>query len=384
MVTGFEATAETRGRVWSVLALAPFGFGWWRRQVDFRIQGYGLAVIGGFATALFAPHPPIALAIAAAAAYAFVQCTLWSGEDRFGEQERDALRVSASLVTALGLGALAWKLVPGDWLGIGWLALAVALFEAGLLDLPREFRWQAYLMGLVGVTRVIAFDLDSRLALVSAGLAYLLALRAHKEEQGRVTDLFALPGTLFLMAGLAALLPVAAITPAWAIVALALAQIGRRSLNLQAMIVSAAVFIRAVIVDFSSADIMLSVTPAIAAYCAALLRLDRASYARLYYSLLAAGLTAALIYQQVSGSMLTIAWGLEGVALLAAGFPLRDRVLRLSGLAMLVGCIGKLFFWDLSYLETLPRILSFIVLGALLVGVSWVYTRFREQVQRYL
>jgi len=82
--------------------------------------------------------------------------------------------------------------------------------------------------------------------------------------------------------------------------------------------------------------------------------------------------------------MLTIAWGLEGVALLAAGFPLADRVLRLSGLAILVGCIGKLFFWDLSYLDTLPRIFSFIVLGALLVGVSWVYTRFREQVERYL
>jgi uncharacterized membrane protein len=81
---------------------------------------------------------------------------------------------------------------------------------------------------------------------------------------------------------------------------------------------------------------------------------------------------------------MTIAWSIEGVALLAAGFPLRDRVLRLSGLAILVGCIGKLFLWDLRNLDTLPRIVSFIVLGGLLVGVSWVYTRFREQVQRYL
>ena len=43
--------------------------------------------------------------------------------------------------------------------------------------------------------------------------------------------------------------------------------------------------------------------------------------------------------------------------------------------------------WSPDYegkLDTLPRIFSFIVLGALLVGVSWVYTRFREQVQRYL
>jgi uncharacterized membrane protein len=74
----------------------------------------------------------------------------------------------------------------------------------------------------------------------------------------------------------------------------------------------------------------------------------------------------------------------EGVALLASGFPLRDRVLRLSGLALLLACILKLFVWDLRHLETLPRILSFLVLGLLLVAVSWIYTRFRERVQRYL
>ena len=395
LVSGLEATAETRGRVWSVMALAPFSYGWWRRQVDFRNQGYGLAVIGAIATALFAPHPPIALAIGAAVTYAFVQCTLWSGEDRFVDQERDALRLVASMATTLALGALVWKLVPGNYLGIGWLGLAVVLFEAGLLDLPREFRWQAYIVGLLGATRVLAADLNSKLALVSAALAYLLAVRAHKEQQGRVTDLFAIPGTLFLMAGLAALLPGAAITPAWALVALALAEFGRSSLDVQSMVVAAAVFARAVAVDFPSEHAMLSVVPAIACYCVGALRpwrrrqralstLVSIRLTHVYYSLLAAGLTASLIYQQVSGSMLTISWGLQGVALLAAGFPLADRVLRLTGLAILVGCIGKLFFWDLSYLDTLPRIFSFIVLGALLVGVSWVYTRFREQVERYL
>ena len=35
-------------------------------------------------------------------------------------------------------------------------------------------------------------------------------------------------------------------------------------------------------------------------------------------------------------------------------------------------------------LETINRILSFIVLGLILVGVSWMYTRFRDRIQRYL
>jgi uncharacterized membrane protein len=43
-------------------------------------------------------------------------------------------------------------------------------------------------------------------------------------------------------------------------------------------------------------------------------------------------------------------------ALQAAGFLLRDR---LSGL----------FLYGLSYLETLPRIFSFLVLGSILMGV---------------
>ena len=115
-----------------------------------------------------------------------------------------------------------------------------------------------------------------------------------------------------------------------------------------------------------------------------MLRREIGSLRRLYESLLATLLLGALIFHEVSGSVLTVAWGVEAVVLLAAGFALRDRVLRLSGLALFLICTLKLFFWDLRNLETLPRIVSFIVLGLLLVTVSWVYTRFRDQVQRFL
>jgi uncharacterized membrane protein len=127
------------------------------------------------------------------------------------------------------------------------------------------------------------------------------------------------------------------------------------------------------------------IAAAVAACCyAAQLLCARETPARAYFSLLGTALIGALLYFRISGSVLTVAWGAEGVALLAAGFPLRDRVLRLSGLALLLFCILKLFVYDLSYLETLPRIFSFIVLGLILVAVSWIYTRFRAHVQRYL
>jgi uncharacterized membrane protein len=51
---------------------------------------------------------------------------------------------------------------------------------------------------------------------------------------------------------------------------------------------------------------------------------------------------------------------------------------------LLLICILKLFLYDLRNLETLYRILSFMALGLILLGVSWIYTRFREKVKRLL
>jgi hypothetical protein len=95
-------------------------------------------------------------------------------------------------------------------------------------------------------------------------------------------------------------------------------------------------------------------------------------------------LAAALIYQEVSGSLLTVAWGGLALALLAAGFIVRERPLRLQGLVLFLICVLKLFLYDLRNLETPYRILSFIALGLILLGVSWIYTRFREQLQKLL
>ena len=384
LISGFEAGDPWRGVVWSLMALGPFALGWWRRLLDFRVQGYALAILGAAAITIYQPYPALSLAVGAAVAYGFVHATLWSGEDRFGERERDALRVAASCTTTVGLCALVWRLVPGDYLGIAWLALALVLLEAGLRGLPDEFRSLACAVGILGATRVAGFDLSSRRALVSSGLAYAFALRARKEVGGRVLDVATWPATLFLLAGLYALLPAWAISTAGAVVALGLAEFEGLSLRAQAMLVSAVVATRCLSIDLASAQPVLAMAPPIVCFWADMLRRQIGSLHRMYVSLLATLLLGALIYHEVTGSLLTVAWGAEAVALLAAGFALRDRVLRLSGLGLFLICTLKLFFWDLRNLETLPRIVSFIVLGLLLVAVSWVYTRFRDQVQRFL
>ncbi len=82
--------------------------------------------------------------------------------------------------------------------------------------------------------------------------------------------------------------------------------------------------------------------------------------------------------------MLTVAWGVEGVVLMITGFPLRDRTLRYAGIFLLLGCIVKLMLLDLRHMEVPFRIISFCLLGALLIGVSWFYSRYREELKKYL
>jgi len=106
--------------------------------------------------------------------------------------------------------------------------------------------------------------------------------------------------------------------------------------------------------------------------------------ARVLFSLLGTFLVTLLLYYEVQGNLLTIAWAIQGLVVLTLGFLVRDRTFRLSGLALLLVCLLKVFVIDLRGVETLYRILSFIVLGAILLLVSFAYTKYREVIKRYI
>ncbi len=106
--------------------------------------------------------------------------------------------------------------------------------------------------------------------------------------------------------------------------------------------------------------------------------------ARIVLSIAASLALAGVIHSEVRPTLITLTWGLQAGALLVIGFPARERLMRLSGLAVLVACILRLFTFDLPQLEELARIVSFVALGAGLLAVSWVYTRYRDKIQKYL
>ena len=113
-----------------------------------------------------------------------------------------------------------------------------------------------------------------------------------------------------------------------------------------------------------------------------LARLD--AHAQGIFSILGGFLLAILLFFEVRGNLLTVAWTIEGLGLMAAGFLLRERTLRLSGLGLFAVCLFKVFVIDLRGLETIYRILSFILLGIILLLVSFAYTKYKDLIKRYI
>jgi uncharacterized membrane protein len=71
----------------------------------------------------------------------------------------------------------------------------------------------------------------------------------------------------------------------------------------------------------------------------------------------------------------SLVWLIFGVALLAAGLVLRSQPARLASAAVVALTIGKVFLVDMAGLTGIFRALSFIGLGAVLVGIGWLYQR---------
>lgn len=75
---------------------------------------------------------------------------------------------------------------------------------------------------------------------------------------------------------------------------------------------------------------------------------------------------------------LSVLWALYASLLTGVGMVKRIRGARILGILLLGATIFKVFWVDLSELQTFYRIISFIVLGLLLLAVSYGYNRFKN------
>lgn len=104
---------------------------------------------------------------------------------------------------------------------------------------------------------------------------------------------------------------------------------------------------------------------------------------RILYTSFLLGLFSWTLHE-FDGVLTTTVLGGEGIILLLLGFVFTFRFWRLLGMATLVFTLSKIFVVDLRHLETIHYIFSLILLGLILLLVSFVYNKFRAQIQKYL
>ena len=95
-------------------------------------------------------------------------------------------------------------------------------------------------------------------------------------------------------------------------------------------------------------------------------------------------LISMMIAVKMNPGIVTLSWGVEGVAVILLGLLVSQRSYRITGLALLLLCVGKILCFDAWRLNDRDRYITFIVLGASLFLVSMLYSKYRETVRRLL
>jgi len=365
-------------------------------------------------------------------AVSFVLGFLRMTDDRRILDDEGTLRAALPWAGALAAAAAVWLDARPTLVGPLWLILALLLIESGLGLREVHLRRPGFVLLLgADVSLLMSNIMDTsgmpglsvRTATLVPAIAanYYLWWRLRQipsdtgaggddwdEKYGRLLS--------YVAAGLAGLyvrfqfgLDGAAMR--WSLTMLVLMYAGYRladaDLRIQAYALAAAVFVRATGIDFQRAGPVLGIDGpfAVAAVCTAAylaagfylrsrrriddedrrsLRLEQklAPHGVDIMWLAAVVMTAFYLFRTQSGSALIVAWAVEGLIVSAGGFAFRAMSLRLAGLGLLGLAIVLTLVRAFTTFDMIGRIISFTVLGVVLLLVSFGYTRFREWFRR--
>jgi uncharacterized membrane protein len=77
---------------------------------------------------------------------------------------------------------------------------------------------------------------------------------------------------------------------------------------------------------------------------------------------------------------LSILWGIYSFALIALGILQKKAHLRICAIVLFGITLAKLFFYDIWHLGTITKTIVFMVLGVLLLGISFLYNKFKHRI----
>lgn len=322
------------------------------------------------------------------------------------------------LAIAMGLSAIGLALaLDGPALVAAWSVEAVLLFWlARRSGMRRGYLGGSIFLGLAALHTLTmdappeqlieSFDASATVAVALVAIAAILASRLYAHPWP--TGLLALE--LLAAAALAYLTPIALegvwVVIAWVLEAVALVLVAKVEKDwvanyAPAFLALGAAHVLAVeappIALREGVDDLLSAAVAIAAVTAGALVLTRLWTGRADVRLgleLAAGIglvylpSIAIVDVTTTGEeldpgqtpqvLLSAFWSLTGLAAFVYGLVRDDRRFRLGGLALLGIAIVKVYLYDLAQLSEIFRVLSFIVLGLLLLAGAFAYQRIRR------
>lgn len=441
-----EVSTELLGLAWLGTGILFFELGRSTIRPHVRFQGYllqGLAlgalflvnlyeIVGDAATATLSQWllVPLAIAIYYLQYWRLQQQKIM--EKLFGGELRGS-DVPCHAATAL-LVVLLWKQLDAVALSLAWSALGVAFFELGSRWDRKALKIDGHLLVLAGFGRLFmanftafgeVLGISHRVVTVLPVVAILYYMRARSKEEPATGIAPALErnlGPIYSYAAILALVVLARFefgrpyaVLGWVPLMLALLVLGvmwrDRDFRFQSYLLALLIFARSWATNLSLTGSLYGIPerlattlPVIASLFAAslfclyqrknyparmdeggprlLVRLD--SHAQVLFAVLAPALLSILLFYETNENLLTIVWTAEAFAVLALGFVVFERSFRLYGLALLLACLLKLVLIDMQGVETLYRIFSFIVLGIILLLISFGYTRYKDVIKRYL
>ena len=335
------------------------------------------------------------------------------------------------------LSLLAWYELRPVGVAVAWMLGGLVLCELGLARKSLALRLQAYVAFVASFSRIFFVNLNASgnpgevsprfYTVVPLALAFFYSywrLRDDSESlfplerKLRVADFCCYLGTITLAALMRFEIAADWVAAAWSALAFALLAVAwrsaRRTFLHQGLLVVAAVLFRTGLHNFYqrsyfppasrwesrfvTVGVVVGLLFAVLPIAFQLRRKDKSGaktgLVRLLQSVgrrpeqvvffVAVGLLTVLLALEMRHGMVTLSWGLEGVGIFLLALWLGERSFRVSGLGLLLLCVGRILVVDVWRLNPRDRYLTFIVLGGALLLVSFLYTRNREALRQYL
>lgn len=402
----------------------------WQAHV---LSSLGLIRLLGYNLDLDEKYGRLSLRLATSAACTIVFYAMARLSDRENAPQKEITRALYSWAGATVVGLMLWYELQPINVALGWALFGLALLETGAARASLSLRAQGYLGLVLSFGRIFFVNLNADGAagaisprlyttLPIAILFYYVYWRMlssaeefpEGEDRLPVRELPSYWGTVLIAALLRFEVNLNWVVAAWAgltSLLLGTAWRTRRVVFLhQAYLVSGAIAFRTLFHNFLERaqehpswmeSRVLAVGTTVALLFAALafafpLRkryreesqegwfAAAAARPEQWFFFLPFFLLTGLLYVEVRSGLITVAWGVLAVAAFLFALWVGERNFRLASLILLLVCIGKILLVDVWKLEPRDRYLTFIGLSSGALLISYLYTRYKETIQRYL